>query len=148
MVGWALLAAVAGLLYLVDSNAPSTASIHKALPGYLDETWAVVYVVGGILTAWGCAKGLGYLERPGLVLLIGALGLNLAAIVHIRGFAGGMIQSPPYAVAFWIFGGRLRYLQVEDKMRRSGTKLWAMEDKHERREKPDSPPSGRRERRQ
>lgn len=141
MVGWALLVAIAGILYFLDPTESGTSSVRRALDGpgplaLLDEAWSIVYAVGGLATAFGVAKERATFARPGLALLLGALGLNIAAIFSVRGAVDGLISAPPFVVAMTIFGLYLRYLEHERQTVLAASRLLDLEARHDRRRVP------------
>lgn len=138
MIGWALLAAVAGVLYFLDPTEQGTSSVRSALDGpgslaLLDEAWSVIYAVGGLATAWGLFSEHPAWSRPGLAMLLGALGLNLACVLYIRGPVDGLITSVPFVIAITVFYMMLRVLEMERRTVLAATRLIDLEEKYERR---------------
>lgn len=132
MIGWALLTSAAGLAFFLEPPpaGDDQPSVREALPGPLDEAWSVVYTLGGVFAAVGCQRDQPVFERPGLVMLLGAMGLNLAAIAVTRGFLVALTQALMFSVAFWVFGLRLRYLERERKAQLAAQRLIDLERRH------------------
>lgn len=106
-------------------------SVGRTLPGLWDETWSLLYVLGGIAIMIGVAGRRPRLELPGITLAATATIANGVAIFMTNG-ARAWSQIPLYVLALWVFDGRQRDLRDLPR---------------ERRDRDSGPPDGRSERR-
>lgn len=109
-------ASVAARFFLLPDELDRT-SIGRALPGYWDETWSALYLIGGLLIMIGVGARRPRLELPGITLAGTATITNGVAIFVTNG-SRAWSQVPLYVLAIWVFDGRRRDLQDLPRERR------------------------------
>lgn len=111
-----------GARFFLDPGELERTTIGKALPGFYDEAWSLLYVAGGALIAWGCERPSPRAERPGITLVLTGLVANFVAIAGVRGVGIALGQVPIYAIATWVLWSRRGDLIAAARRADAGTK--------------------------
>lgn len=100
----------AGIAALIDPDAAEATSVARLLPRGFELIWQGAYVLAGIAIAYGVLRPRPIVEAVGLQLAGWALGINLLALLLLRGPAGSGTALAAFLIALVIVIWRIHVL--------------------------------------